>query len=312
MMDLDSVLGSLTTWEVVLNLVTVVLLPIELVWLYRSGRLDRQRGREMVASGVQFLPLVVTSIVSTAAWFAVFRGVEALVPWEIGLAPWTLALAIIGADFLYYWEHRSEHRVNGLWSLYHSVHHSSPVYDQSTAYRLSAFDGTIGTVFLLPLVLVGFPAVLVVAAAGIVVGYQTWIHTETVRRLPRMVEWWFNTPSHHRVHHGTNPEYIDKNYGGILIIWDRVFRTFEPEQAPVTYGLTTQIGNTRWIDAQIFEVRNMIRSLGRASSWAQRLAILLRPPGWVAHPASSGPHGDQHIAAASPPMRQITSERRGT
>jgi len=310
-MVLDSVLGSLQKWEVVLNLATVVLLPIELVWLHRSGRLDRQRGREMVASGVQFLPLLVTSIVSTAAWFAMLRGVEALVPWKIDLTPWTVALAIVGADLLYYWEHRSEHRVNGLWSLYHSVHHSSPVYDQSTAYRLSAFEGTIGTVFLLPLVLIGFPAALVVAAAGVVVGYQTWIHTETVRRLPRVVEWWFNTPSHHRVHHGTNPEYIDKNYGGILIVWDRMFATFEPERAPVMYGLTTQIGTTNWIDAQFFELRNMIRSFGRASSWAERLAILVRPPAWTANPPSSEHHGDQRIAAVSPATPQVAPQRSG-
>jgi sterol desaturase/sphingolipid hydroxylase (fatty acid hydroxylase superfamily) len=312
MTSLDSVLGSLAEWEVALNLVTVVVLPIELVWLHRSGRLDRQRGREMVASGVQFLPLLLTSVVSTAAWFAVFRWVEALVPWEIELTPWTIVLVLLGADFLYYWEHRSGHRVNALWSLYHSVHHSSPVYDQSTAYRLSAFDGTIGAVFTVPLVLAGFPAALVLAAAGVVVGYQTWIHTETVRRLPRVVEWLFNTPSHHRAHHGTNPEYLDKNYGGILIVWDRLFATFEPEQSPVTYGLTTQIGNTRWIDAQIFELRNMIRALVRASSWAQRVGILVRPPGWGTHQRQSGLQADRHLTADATPTRQTSSSQSGT
>jgi sterol desaturase/sphingolipid hydroxylase (fatty acid hydroxylase superfamily) len=291
-MDLEVLLSRLGMWEVALNLVTVVLLPIELVWLRRSGRLDRQRGREMVASGVQFLPLLATSIVTGAAWFAVFRGVQALVPWEVEVTPWTVALALLGADFLYYWEHRSAHRVNALWSLYHSVHHSSPVYDQSTAFRLSAVDGTIGTVFLLPLVVAGFPAALVLAAAGIVIGYQTWIHTETVRRLPSVVEWWLNTPSHHRVHHGTNPEYIDRNYGGILIVWDRLFGTFAPERATVRYGLTTQIGHKRWVDVQIFELRRMVRALRAAPSWAQRLAILVRPPGWSRASSPSKPRQD--------------------
>ena len=298
-MQLGSIISSLSTWEVLLNAVTVVLLPIELVWLHRSGRLDRQRGREMVTSAVQFLPLIVTSIVTGAVWFAVLRGVQALVPWEIGLTPWTVALAILGADFVYYWEHRSGHRVNAFWSLYHSVHHSSPVYDQTTAFRLSAVDGTIGTVFLLPLVLAGFPAALVLAASGIVIGYQTWIHTEMVRRLPAAVEWWLNTPSHHRVHHGTNSEYIDKNYGGILIVWDRLFGTFAAEQAPVTYGLTTQIGNTRWIEAQVFELRRMVRVLRSTQSWRIRLAILIRPPGWS--PAASSPTSPKSSSSATKP-----------
>lgn len=279
-MDLSTIISRLQVWELALNLVTVVLLPLELVWLRRRGRLTRARGREMVASAVQFLPLLVTSLVTVTVWFAAYRAVQALVPWEIALTPWTVALAVIAADLCYYWEHRAAHRVNGLWSLYHSVHHSSPVYDQSTAYRLSAFDGMISSVFYLPLVLAGFPAALVGASAALVVAYQTWIHTEMIRRLPRPIEWLFNTASHHRVHHGTNPEYLDRNYGGILIVWDRLFGTFEPERAPVTYGLTTQIGTTSWTEPQVFELRRTLARLRRANSWSERLAIVFRPPGW--------------------------------
>ena len=294
-MDLDALVSTLSRWEIALNLVTLVVLPIELVWLRRSGRLDRSRGAEMVTSAVQFLPLVATSVVTGAAWFAFFRWIEAMVPWEIGLTWWTVALALLGTDFLYYWEHRAGHRVNALWSLYHSVHHSSPVYDQSTAFRLSAVDGTIGTLMFLPLVLVGFPAALVLAMVGIVVGYQTWIHTEIVRHLPGAIEWWLNVPSHHRVHHGTNPRYIDKNYGGILIVWDRLFGTFEPERAPVSYGLTTQIGTTRWLEPQIVELRRTIRRLRRADTWSQRLQIMVRPPGWstntTGRPGGAGSSG---------------------
>jgi len=113
--------------------------------------------------------------------------------------------AVFATDFLYYWEHRAGHRVNLLWSTYHSVHHSSPVYDQTTALRLSVLDGLLSTAFYLPLALIGFPTPVIVGALGVVVAYQTWIHTEMVQTLPQPLEWLLNTPSHHRVHHGTNP-----------------------------------------------------------------------------------------------------------
>ncbi len=298
-MDVTDVVGRIDAWALALNLVFVVILPVELVWLRRRGRLDRRRVQEMVASAVQFVPLLLTSVAVLAAWAAVFAAVDRLLPWRIEVTPWSVAAAVVLADFLYYWEHRSGHRVNAFWSLYHSVHHSSPVYDQSTAFRLSAVDGSVGTAFFLPLVLVGFPAPLALAAYGLVIGYQTWIHTETVRRLPRVLEWVLNTPSHHRVHHGINPEYLDRNYGGILIVWDRIFGTFEAERAPVSYGLTTQIGNTRWLDVQRFELCRTFTRLHRATTWSDRLQILVRPPGWA---ADRWPLPAPAVAATRPPV----------
>lgn len=191
---------------------------------------------------------------------------------------WSIVSAVVVADFLYYWEHRASHRINLFWSAFHSVHHSSPVYDQTTALRLSVLDGFQSVVFYAPLVLAGVQPALAVAAVFLVVAYQTWIHTELVRRLPRPFEWLLNTPSHHRVHHGSNRQYLDKNYGGILIVWDRLFGTFEPEVAPVTYGLTTPIGTTNWIDVQLFELRRLWRRLRGPLSWRERWRLLAAPP----------------------------------
>jgi sterol desaturase/sphingolipid hydroxylase (fatty acid hydroxylase superfamily) len=274
----DGVVAALNGWGLALAAVTLVILPLELVVLRRSRRLTRRRVREMIASAVQFIPQSLSSILIVAMQLAILAAVAALVPWSVTITWWSVAAVLLGADFLYYWEHRASHRINLLWSLFHSVHHSSPVYDQTTALRLSVFDGIQSAAFYLPLVLIGFPPELVIAAVFVVVAYQTWIHTELVGRLPAPFEWVLNTPSHHRVHHGSNREYLDRNYGGILIVWDRLFGTFEAERAPVTYGLTTPIGTTNWIDVQLHELRRMWARLRQATSWRERWRVLAQPP----------------------------------
>jgi sterol desaturase/sphingolipid hydroxylase (fatty acid hydroxylase superfamily) len=275
---LDAIVGTLDDWGLALAAVTLVILPLELIVLRRRGRLSRQRVREMVASAIQFVPQSLSAVVIFAMQLAILATVAAVVPWGVPISWWSVPVVLLGADFLYYWEHRASHRINLLWSLFHSVHHSSPVYDQTTALRLSVFDGIQSAAFYLPLVLLGFQPELVIAAVFVVVAYQTWIHTELVGRLPAPFEWVLNTPSHHRVHHGSNREYLDKNYGGILILWDRLFGTFEPERAPVTYGLTTPIGTTNWIDVQLHDLRRMWAALRRAPSWRARWRVLAHPP----------------------------------
>ncbi len=275
---LDDLVAALNGWGLALAAVTLVILPLELVVLRRRRHLTRQRMREMLASAVQFVPQSLSAVVIFAIQLALLAAVATLVPWGVAVSWWSVPAVLLGADFLYYWEHRASHRINLFWSLFHSVHHSSPVYDQTTALRLSVFDGLQSAAFYLPLVLLGFPPELVFAAVFIVVAYQTWIHTELVGRLPAPLEWMLNTPSHHRVHHGSNREYLDKNYGGILIVWDRLFRTFEPEREPVVYGLTTPIGTTNWIDVQLHELRRMWGGFGRATSWRERWRLLASPP----------------------------------
>jgi sterol desaturase/sphingolipid hydroxylase (fatty acid hydroxylase superfamily) len=151
--------------------------------------------------------------------------------------------AIIGAmvlwDFLYYWDHRWMHEVRLLWAN-HVTHHSSRRYNLSTALR-QPWSGFLTAWVFAPMPLLGYSAPTIAKAAQLNLLYQYWIHTEAIDRLPRPVEQVFNTPSHHRVHHGANPQYLDKNYGGILIVWDRLFGTFEPELRKVKYGLTKNI-----------------------------------------------------------------------
>jgi sterol desaturase/sphingolipid hydroxylase (fatty acid hydroxylase superfamily) len=137
------------------------------------------------------------------------------------------------------------------------------------------------------MVIVGFSPTLTVAAMGLVVGYQTWIHTETIRRMPRWFEAVFNTPSHHRGHHGADDHYLDKNYGGILIIWDRLFGTFQEETTRPTYGLTTQINSSNPLDVQFSQLRLLWRDLRNDNSWSLRLRRLWNRPGWSPDLASA-------------------------
>lgn len=148
---------------------------------------------------------------------------------------WWLIL-FLGVDFCYYWFHRLSHEVNAIWAT-HVVHHQSEEYNLSVALRQSWFQGFFSNFFYLPLALIGFDPLWTITVIAFNTLYQFWIHTETIRSLG-WLEYIFNTPSHHRVHHGSNPQYIDRNHGGSLIIWDRMFGTFEPECEKVRYGIT--------------------------------------------------------------------------
>ena len=152
----------------------------------------------------------------------------------------TIAICVVLADIAYYWEHRFMHRVNLLWAT-HSVHHSSPFFNISVAYRFGPMDGVWPIFFHLPLVLLGFNPFVVLLAEMLVQLFQTALHTEAVRKFPKPIEWVFNTPSHHRVHHASNEKYLDSNYAGIFIVWDRMFGTFVEEDEPVNYGLVKPI-----------------------------------------------------------------------
>lgn len=144
----------------------------------------------------------------------------AITHWDI--TPFTVFAAILLADFAYYWDHRFMHRVGLGWAT-HTVHHSSPYFNMSVAYRFGPLDAVFPLLFSLPIVALGFHPLLVLAAEAFVQVFQTALHTETIGKLPRPIEAVFNTPSHHRVHHGSNRQYWDVNYAGVLIIWDRMF-----------------------------------------------------------------------------------------
>ena len=196
---------------------------------------------------------------------------------DLGEGALAWVVAIIGWDFLYYWYHRSGHEIRLLWAS-HVNHHSSRRYNLSTALR-QTWTPFAGMFFFAPLALAGVRPAMIVAAGAINLLYQYWIHTETIDRLGP-IEWVFNTPSHHRVHHGVNPQYIDRNYAGIFIVWDRLFGSFEPEGEPPVYGLTKNIETFNPLRIAFHEYRAIARDLRATKSWRERLGYLFRYPGW--------------------------------
>jgi sterol desaturase/sphingolipid hydroxylase (fatty acid hydroxylase superfamily) len=198
---------------------------------------------------------------------------------DLGTGPLALAGAVLAWDFIYYWNHRFMHESRYLWAI-HVVHHSSEHYNLSTALRQPVADA-FGT--FLPygaLCLVGFRPELVASARGINLLYQYWIHTDTIDRLGPF-EQVLNTPSHHRVHHGSNPQYLDRNHGSILIVWDRLFGTHEPEGEPVVYGLTTNIETFDAGRIATHEHADMLRDVAQSRTWRERLSYVVRGPGWA-------------------------------
>ncbi|MDH3492556.1 MAG: sterol desaturase family protein [Acidobacteriota bacterium] len=197
------------------------------------------------------------ALVTSFAYLAIYEISPIKMPMEEW---WPWVLLVIADDFLYYWFHRFSHESRVLWN-FHVVHHSSNRYNLSVAVRQSWFGGIAHWIFYLPAAALGFPLWTFALIHGLNLIYQFWIHTELIDRLGPF-EYVFNTPSHHRVHHGVNKQYLDKNYAGIFIVWDRLFGTFEPEVEKVEYGITTPLNsfNPLWINTHAwFEMANRMR-----------------------------------------------------
>ena len=195
---------------------------------------------------------------------------------DIPLTWWSWVLAVLVADFSYYWMHRLEHEIRILWA-YHSVHHSSPEFNLTTALRLAWVEGLVEWLFFVPLIVLGFDALQIVIAVVVVVDYQTWIRTEKIGKLG-WADRVFNTPSVHRVHHGSNDTYIDKNYGGILIIWDRLFGSFQAEKEPVIYGIKKLLGTSNPIVINVHEFWQIAKDVARARSISEAFQFAFGRP----------------------------------
>jgi sterol desaturase/sphingolipid hydroxylase (fatty acid hydroxylase superfamily) len=193
---------------------------------------------------------------------------------------WTAwAVAILGWDFIYYWNHRFSHESRWLWAV-HVAHHSSERYNLSTALRQPVAESITVAVPYSLLALVGVRPAMIEQARALNLIYQFWIHTEAIRSIGPL-ERVLNTPSHHRVHHGSNRQYLDRNHGSILIVWDRLFGTFEPEVEPVIYGLTRNIDSYSPAVIATHELVDIARDVAVADTWRDRLSYLLRGPGWA-------------------------------
>ena len=209
-------------------------------------------------------------------------------------------LAILGWDLIYYWNHRLAHESRWLWAV-HVVHHSSERYNLSTALRQPVADGFTMAVPYGLLALLGIPPRYIEDARAINLIYQFWIHTEAVRSIG-WLEKVLNTPSHHRAHHGSQRQYLDINHGSILILWDKLFGTFEPEVERVRYGLTRNIDSFNPAVIATHEWRDIATDISTAPTWSDRFGFLLRGPGWAYErrgqlaPPSGAPVAAEHVS----------------
>ncbi len=213
-----------------------------------------------------------------AVQFAGLTFFYSLTPLRVPMGPDAFLIALLLVDFLYWFKHYLEHRNRFLWTI-HSVHHSSEEFNLSTALRLPWIGAAILWVFYVPAVLLGFDPAIVLLCNQLVLLYQFWIHSAYIPKLG-VLESIFNTPSNHRVHHGSNRRYLDKNFGGILIIWDRMFKTYRAEKEPVRYGLTTPIGTSNPFIINFAELGAFIKDVVTAASFGEALKIMVKSPGY--------------------------------
>jgi alkylglycerol monooxygenase len=226
---------------------------------------------------------MVQQVVEVFAKTALFAGYVFLYGaarlFEIPLSsPWAWVACFLGVDFCYYWFHRVSHRVNAVWAT-HVVHHQSEEYNLAVALRQGAFQGWFSWVFYLPLAVLGFPPLMFLTLSAFDTLYQFWIHTRVIGKLGPL-EWVLNTPSHHRVHHACNPKYIDRNYAGTLIVWDRMFGSFKEEQDEPVYGITKPLRSWNPVWANLHVWVDLFRKARRTARFADRLRLFLSPPGW--------------------------------
>ncbi len=261
----------------------IILIIIELIYGYKTKK-ARFEGKDTFIS--MFMGLGSTVAGALAATFTV---VLAYWVWEnfrifdFGIAVWVFVLAFILDDLAYYWIHRMGHRMRWMWAA-HVIHHSSQHYNLSTALR-QTWTGSItpGIFFKWPIFILGIEPGIVFFCAGLNLIYQFWIHTEAIDRMPKWFEYLLNTPSHHRVHHANNPEYLDANYAGVFMIWDRMFGSFIPErkEEPCNYGLVSDLGTFNPLRVAFHEWVGIFKDIASAKTWKARFLFLFAPPGWT-------------------------------
>ncbi|WP_044212006.1 sterol desaturase family protein [Flammeovirga sp. OC4] len=257
---------------------SLLLAIVEFFYELYKKKINKQRLGEMWASFGVFIIAQLLEKTSSLIFLGAFFFIGEYIPWQIPVNTWTTLLCLILIDFIYYWEHVIEHKVRILWS-YHSIHHSSPIYNYTTALRVSFIDGFITWIFYLPMVFIGFHPYVVFLCFFLVLMYQFWLHTEIIGKLG-WFEKVFMTPSQHRVHHGSDEIYLDKNFGALLSIWDRMFGTYQEEIHKPTYGITKPINTINPIMVHLVEYIDILRDLRKAKSIKEAWNYVTKPPGW--------------------------------
>ncbi len=265
-----------------------LLISAELIWGVVRGRNTYRLADTITSLGQGILSQVCgvfTRVFRVALYTLVFEHVAL---WKLPEeALWVWLFGLLGYDFCYYWVHRSGHRVSAFWAS-HAVHHSSEDFNLGTALRQTSTGFWWTWIFYLPLAVLGLPPKVFAAVALIDLLYQFWVHTEHVGKLG-----WFDrvfvSPSNHRVHHGVNDAYVDKNYGGVLILWDRLFGTFQEERAaePVVYGTRAALASWNPFIVSWRLYGEMIAASWRTTAWGDKLRVWTKPPGWSAPDAAA-------------------------
>jgi sterol desaturase/sphingolipid hydroxylase (fatty acid hydroxylase superfamily) len=262
--------------------------PVFLLAFFVEWRVMTQRGRRS-----QFQWREIVANVSLGASYQVFEVLMwilvtgAIFAWvyqyrlfDVPVNGWTVIPIFVLVEFCYYGFHRASHRIRWFWTA-HVPHHSGEVMNFTTAMRQSLLNAFVGIwVFYLPPAILGVPPAVVMFMLAVDLVYQYFVHTECIGRLPRWYEYVFDTPSNHRVHHGRNPQYIDKNYGGVLIVFDRWFGTYEPEAAPVEYGIVRQVKSHNFLVLNVHEFVDMLRDVAAPGPLWERVKNLWKPPEW--------------------------------
>ncbi|MEM8654677.1 MAG: sterol desaturase family protein [Pseudomonadota bacterium] len=267
-------------------LIGIAILLIELAEvLFKGSHKGRTIAEMLVSASTQIPYLLLQTTLFTSAYIIYYVLAEIAQPWQIPITWWGIALAVIAADFTYYWEHRIAHEVRILWTQ-HAVHHSSRDYNIITGIRFGPLEGFWSLVTHIPLVFLGFSPEMIFFGIIVVLAYQTWIHTEVIGKLG-----WFdqimNSPANHRVHHGCDDKYIDKNYGGITVIWDRLFGTFQAEEETPRYGLKRDFDSRNPIRVWFSELPGLWHDIVNARTWGEAWRYMMRPPGWTPERSSA-------------------------
>ena len=260
----------------------VALVIAEMLFVRFAGR-GRFEAKDTLASLTMGLGSVIVGAIFAFIFVGFSRLIQPYVLFHIGWSWWAAAACFVLDDLRYYLWHRASHRVRWLWAD-HVNHHSSRHYNLSTALRQpwGGFLALPGLLFVAPLILLGFPLTMIAFVHGLNLVYQFWIHTESIGRFPRWIEAAMNTPSHHRVHHATNARYLDANYAGVFIVWDRLFGTFveETQADPPHYGIIGQIATFNPLRIALHGWVSLGSDLIRARSLREFAGYLLAPPGW--------------------------------
>lgn len=266
--------------------IAAAILVIELSKGFFSGAMKGRQLLDMVASAATLIPYYLVEIfLMSLVYVALIVVADNFAPWQMPINIWTVLLAMLVIDFIYYWEHRNAHRMRLRWTQ-HAVHHSSREMNMLISFRAGAFETFTAAPFYFPLVFLGFPPVLIFFGAIVVIGYQTWLHTEVIGKLGPL-EGVFNTPSNHRVHHSCDGKNLGKNYGSVLIIWDRLFGTYQAEEETPKYGLHRDYNSVNPLTVWASELPELFRDLKRSKSFGEAWMFLFAKPGWQPKPETS-------------------------